>query len=755
MSASTSTTIELPVSGMHCAGCAVSVERACLRVAGVDKAEVNVPAGMVRLTLDASDQSQIALREALTVAIEHAGFTVPKVESTAAPVDHRDQELLDSSAHMLTRIRVAVVAGVPVAVLGMSHGVEVFQTPWAHWTQAILTTPIVVWCAAPITRAGWHALRHGRANMHSLVSIGVWTAYIASMASLIWPDLLAVHGKNHDAHPMPVLFFESAAIITMFVLLGRILEARALRHTTDALRALARLQPNNATVERDGHAVEVEIDALRQGDLVVIRPGERIPVDGIVESGTASIDESSVTGEPLPIDAEVGLRVKSGTLALGGSLRVRATATGAGSTLARIMSLVQEAQGSKARIQHLVDKVAAWFTLVVLIIAVGSGIIWFLVEPTVPAIALSVFVAVLVVACPCALGLATPTAVSVGVGRAARAGILFRGADVFERARSINTVIIDKTGTLTLGRPDVTGMRTFTESISEERLLTLAASAEHDSEHPLAHAVMRAATARGLALPRASQFSSEAGGGVAARVDQHDILVGRSSFLHSRGLSIEDRLTENIPTAASVLWVAVDGSLAGVLFATDTIRPDATRAVLALKNKGMRVIMATGDRADAAVAVARAVGITMVHAEMTPEKKHQLVREMQRSGARVAFAGDGINDAPALAQADLALAMGTGTDAARDSAGVILLREDISVIADTLTIADRTLSTIHWNLIWAFAYNAACLPLAAGVALPHFGILLTPSIAGAAMAFSSVSVVLNSLRLGRMRLDGR
>ena len=741
-------------------------------------AQVNFATATARVELEAGVSADASLRCAVSDAIVDAGFGVVATEDPAvaglssSPAhasthDHRAHELTATIDSLRARFWVAAVLGVPELVLGMSHGAlwpeSIRHTVLPGWIECALTTPIVLWCGWPIARLGLGALAHGRANMHTLVTVGVWTAYAASIVSLVWPGALqaASSAGAPESAAHPPLFFEGAAIITVFVLLGRMLESRALLHTGDAVRALASLMPSSTRIVRGGQETEVPVDHVVVGDIVSLRPGERIPVDGIIDDGFAALDEASLTGEPIPRDVRRGDHARSGGIVRGGALRIQATATGAGSTLAGILNAVREAQGSRAPVERLVDRVAAWFTPAVIVLAVASAAAWWIARPENPAIALVTFVTVLVIACPCALGLATPTAVSVGVGRAARAGVLFRGANVFERARAISVLVVDKTGTLTEGRPDITKITMITMAPGaiplpgagdELSLLALAAAAEERSEHPLGRAVVRAAAARGLAVTTPTEFRSHEGGGVEAVVDGRRVLVGNARFMESKGVA----MSAGAPAtpATTMLWVAIDGSLVGSMTAADRIRGDAPATMAALRRLGVEVVMATGDAAAPAAEVARTLGIHRVFAECTPERKRAIVQELQDGGVAVAFAGDGVNDAPAIAQADLALAIGEGADAARAGAGVVLVRDGISAAADALVIARRTIRTIHANLWWAFAYNAACLPLAAGLSIVLFGTPLPPAVAGAAMAFSSVSVVLNSLRLARLRLPG-
>lgn len=741
---------------MTCGNCALNAERAAKRVAGVVDVSVNFATKRARITtaLDASAAGADDVRGRVAAALAAAGYPV---ESDGANTDgHGVGQGSGHAAPDTARLIAAVSLAIPELVLGMTHGAlwpeDLRHTALPGWVEFALTTPIVLWCAAPIARMGFAAVRHGTANMHTLVTVGVWTAYVASVASLLWPHWLNPAGAGGAEAHAP-LFFEAAAVITAFVLLGRHLESRALHRTGDAIRALAALTPPTARRMRDGAEDDVAIENVRVDDTLLVKPGEQTPVDGVVLKGNAALDESFLTGEPLPRDVGPGDAVRGGAIVRGGALTLRVTATSADSTVAHIVRAVEEAQGSKAPVQRRVDAIAAWFTPTVILIAIGAGLAWWLIRPDAPTIAIVTFVNVLVIACPCALGLATPTAVSVGVGLAARHGILFRGADVFERARAVRVLVMDKTGTLTIGRPELSDIRAFAPDITPERALELAAAVERSSEHPLAGALVRAADAQSLRPLPTEHFEAHAGGGVVGTVDGVVVTVGSAAFLRSRGVDVDETtLGAGNDDGASVLWVATDRSVAAACLVTDMIHGDAPAALAALRALSVEPVMATGDRPGAARKVATLLGIGRVYAEASPERKRAIVQELQAEHTRVAFVGDGVNDAPAIAQADLSMAMGAGTDAAQAGADVILIREGIAAAADAISISRLTLKTIHANLVWAFAYNAACIPLAAGLWLILFNTPFPPALAGAAMAFSSVSVVLNSLRLGRSRV---
>jgi Cu+-exporting ATPase len=657
-------------------------------------------------------------------------------------------ELVD----MTRRFWVGVALSVPVLVLGM--GSELFDVVAdavpgrvSAWLQLALATPVVWWAGWPFFTRGWTSLRTMKLNMFTLIAMGTGVAWLYSVVATIAPGIFPDSFRTMD-DAVPV-YFEAAAVITTLVLLGQVLELRARERTSGAIRALLDLAPKTAHVlAADGTESDVTLDRVQAGDRLRVRPGEQVPVDGVVVDGRSSVDESMVTGESMPVTKTTGDAVIGGTLTAGGSLVVEARAVGRDTMLARIVQMVSDAQRSQAPIQRLVDKVSAWFVPTVIGIAVLAFAVWALVGPD-PRLAhaLVVAVSVLIIACPCALGLATPMSIMVGVGRGAHAGVLIKNAEALERLEKVDTLAVDKTGTLTEGRPTVTRVVPV-EGLSEAELLRLAAAVEQPSEHPLARAIVNGAS--GAALPRVDDFEAPAGKGVSGTVDGRRVAVGSSGFLDALGIAaghLAQRADELRSEGATVVFVAVDGRLAGVLAVADPVKPSTAQALADLREAGIEVVMVTGDNPVTARAIAAQLGIARVEAEVLPDRKAEVVTNLRAEGRVVAFAGDGTNDAPALAAADVGLAMSTGTDVAIESAGVTLLHGELTGITRARRLSQATMGNIRSNLWLAFGYNTAGIPIAAGVLYPAFGWLLSPVIAAAAMALSSVSVITNALRL--------
>lgn len=751
--------VELGIEGMRCAACAAHVQTALARLPGVRDAHVNIATKTASVEFDPNSVAP----PRMALAVRDAGYEAILPTSAAAGsgasaelADQLDAIEQKNERRLRRRFVVSACLSAPVLVLAMSHGaVTWFHTLGAAWVQCILTTIIVAYGGAGFIRSAWRSALRGIANMDVLVTLGVCAAYLYSLASLLLYHSTRSAG-GHAAHNPPHVYFEAAAAIITLVLMGKLLESRATRRTSDAIRRLIRLQPQTARLVTESGEREIEIEQIAVGDTLIARPGEVIAVDGNVESGESDVDESMLTGESAPVLKRAGHPVYAGTMNLTGALVYRASRIGPATTLQNIVRLVREAQSGRTRVSRLVDRISAVFVPVVLAIAVITFLAWlsFGASDSRVTMALTAAVSVLVIACPCALGLATPTAIMVATGRGAERGILIRDGASLETAAHITCVLFDKTGTITVGRPRLSGLHPAGRYTVDE-LLRIAASAERFSEHPIAKAVTSAAAERGLDLPEADSFRAVAGGGVEARVEDRRVVIGNAAFLATRGIPIESAdgfLSGVAETAAdqSLNWIAIDGRPAGVFTIADEIRDGARQAVLALHALGLETWMLTGDRRNVAETTAAAVGIPNVLAEVHPEQKAAKVRELQSHGHVVALVGDGINDAPALAQADVGMAMGGGTDIAVTSASMTLLRNDPAAVVDAIALSRRTLRAIRQNLCWAFAYNVLSIPIAAGALYPLTGWLLSPMVASAAMALSSVSVVLNSLRLRRV-----
>lgn len=670
--------IDLPLAGMTCAACARAIERTLTGTTGVQRAHVNFATATATVEFD-PERARVG---DFIGAIEDLGYSVPENAPAADTEARRYRQ----------RLIVALVFAIPVMALGMMHR--------AVGLQLVLTLPVVLYAGAPFYLAAWSALRHRSANMNTLIALGTGAAFLYS--------LFATLRGSHE------VYFEAAAVIIALILLGRTLEARARGKASEAIRRLIDLQPPTARILRNGAEAEVSLAEVRVSDVVIVRPGERIPVDGAVTDGASAVDESMLTGESLPVDKGPGVSVFAGTMNLSGAFRFEARKVGRATVLRQMIEMVKQAQGSRAPVARLADVVSAWFTLGVLIAAALTFAGWLFAAPF--SVALVNAIAVLIIACPCALGLATPTAILVGTGRGAETGILIKGGEALEMAQKIDTVVLDKTGTLTIGRPQVIALHP-SSGRTETELLLLAASAELYSEHPIAKAIVLAARERGIELHAPTSFSAETGHGVRAVIDGRKVVVGRPG-----------------------ITITVDGAPAGSIEIADRNKPEAAQAVSRLKNMGLDVWLITGDRRAPAESAAHEAGIEHLMAEVLPEGKVAQIRKLQAAGKRVAMAGDGINDAPALAQADLGIAMGTGSDIALEAGQITLMRGDLHGVPNAIELSRRTMRVIRQNLFWAFAYNTIGIPVAA------LG-LLSPMLASAAMALSSLTVVTNSLRL--------
>jgi Cu+-exporting ATPase len=661
-------------------------------------------------------------------------------------------------ADMTRRFWIGAVLSVPPVVLEMGghlvggHGL--IDPTLSNWIQLVFATPVVLWAGWPFFVRGWQSLLTRNLNMFTLIAMGTGVAYVYSLIGTVAPGVFPATFRGHGGAVS--VYFEAAAVITVLVLLGQVLELRAREATSGAIKALLQLAPKTARrVGEDGADHEVEIDQLKVRDKLRVRPGDKVPVDGVVLEGRSALDESMVTGESMPVTKEAGGKVIAGTLNQSGSFVMRADKVGRDTLLSQIVQMVADAQRSRAPIQRLADQVAGWFVPAVIVAAMMAfaAWAWFGPEPRL-AFGMVAAVSVLIIACPCALGLATPMSIMVGVGRGAQAGVLIKNADALERMEKIDTLVVDKTGTLTEGKPKVVAI-VAENGFKDDEILRLAAGVERASEHPLADAIVRAAKERKLDLTNVEEFDSPTGKGVTGKVDGKSIALGSSKFLASIGVETQameaesERLRRD---GATVINIAVDGRLAGLFAIADPVKPSTPEALKALAGDGIKVIMLTGDNRTTANAVARKLGISDVEAEVLPDQKSAVVIKLQQSGRVVAMAGDGVNDAPALASAEVGIAMGTGTDVAMESAGITLLKGDLTGIVRARRLSQATMSNIRQNLFFAFIYNAAGIPIAAGVLYPAFGILLSPIIAAAAMALSSVSVVGNALRLRATRL---
>ena len=665
----------------------------------------------------------------------------------------RDPELID----MTRRFWIALVLTLPVFVLEMGGHLglmPVMASPWSNWISLVLATPVVLWAGAPFFVRGWRSLVTRNLNMFTLIAIGTGMAFLYSVVGTLLPQLFppALRGM----HGAVAVYFEAAAVITVLVLLGQVLELRARERTSGAIRALLGLAPKTARrIAVDGDE-DVAIDAIAVGDLLRVRPGEKIPVDGVVAEGRSSVDESMVTGESMPVSKAEGAHVIGGTVNQGGGLILRADRVGRDTMLARIVDMVARARRSRAPIQRLADRVAGWFVPAVIAAALLAFAAWMVFGPE-PRLtfALVAAVTVLIIACPCALGLATPMSIMVGVGRGAHSGILIRDAEALERLERVDTIVIDKTGTLTEGKPKIVGIIPA-DGFNENQLLRLAASVERGSEHPLAQAILDAARERQLALAEVSDFASSAGKGATGIVDGRAVALGNATLM--TGLRIATVDLDGAAEAAreggaTAIYAAVDGRAAGLIAIADPVKPSAQAALRALRGDSLRMVMLTGDNLTTARAVAAKLGIEEIEAGILPARKSEVVQRLRREGRCVAMVGDGVNDAPALAAADVGIAMGGGTDVAIESAGITLLTGDLAGLVRARRLSAATMRNIRQNLAFAFIYNAAGVPIAAGVLYPVFGILLSPMVGAAAMALSSVSVIGNALRLARTRLD--
>lgn len=753
MSTTTNTEkINLKLRGMSCASCASSIEQAISRVPGVESCNVNFGAEQASIQYNPRQTSI----EDIQAAIQEAGYSAYSLYSLQKQAMVTGEDDPEKAARRLESrdLKLKIIVGgiisllLIVGSLPMMMGLNLpFIPTWLHnpWLQLILTTPVQFWCGYRFYIGAWKAFKRHAATMNTLIALGTSAAYFYSLFATVFPNFFLSQGL------MPEVYYETAAVVITLILLGQWFENRAKGQTSAAIRQLMGLQAQDARVIRNGQEIDLPINEVQIDDTILVRPGEKIPVDGEIISGNSTIDEAMITGESIPVKKEPGDRVIGATINKTGSFKFKATRVGTDTVLAQIVQLVQDAQGSKAPIQRLADRVTAWFVPVVIAIAIATFILWFTIMGNV-SVALITTVGVLIIACPCALGLATPTSVMVGTGKGAENGILIKSAASLELAHKLQTIVLDKTGTITQGKPTVTNYQTvrrFSHD-AELKLLRLVAAVERNSEHPLADAVVRYAQLQGVDLSEAKDFNAIAGSGVQGIVCDHLVQIGTQRWMSELGIktaSLQQQKDTWEAAAKTVVLIAVDGELEGIIGIADAVKPSSVAAVKALRKLNLEVVMLTGDNQKTAEAIARQVGIVRVEAQVRPEQKAAKIGELQQEGKIVAMVGDGINDAPALAQADVGIAIGTGTDIAIAASDITLISGELQGIVTAIELSKATINNIRQNLFFAFIYNILGIPIAAGILFPFFGWLLNPIIAGGAMAFSSVSVVTNALRL--------
>ena len=737
--------IAIPIRGMSCASCVDKIETELRGLPGVTRAQVNFAAEKATVSFIPSIHSPADLRK----AIREIGYEPLEIADTPAAADYEKQARDREIRRLGLKTLIGAVLSVPLLMSMLSEwlpGMPEWLT--SHFAQFLLATPVHFWVGWQFHIGFWKALRHKTADMNTLVSLGTNAGYIYSTVVTFVPGFFVGEGIR------PGVYFETVAILHTLIILGRYFEARAKGRTSEAIKKLMGLQAKTARVVRDGQETDIPIEDVQIGDTIVVRPGEKIPVDGAVLQGSSAVDESMLTGESMPVEKLAGSEVYGGTLNKTGSFRFKATKVGKETALAQIIKLVEAAQGSKPPIQRTADKIAGIFVPIVISVAVLSFGVWYFFGPQ-PALifALANFMAVLLIACPCAIGLAAPTAVMVGIGKGAEHGILFRGAEALQVASKLTTVVLDKTGTLTKGEPSVTDVVTAS-GFHQQDILHYAASAEKGSEHPLGEAIVKRASEEGLEIETADSFNAIPGHGIEAKITGKNLLLGNLKLMRDRDIPLRglDNQAERLADEGKTpMFVAIDGRAAGIIAVADTVKPNSQEAVKALQELGLKVAMITGDNKRTAQAIAKQIGVDRVMAEVLPHDKAEEVKRLQAERKVVAMVGDGINDAPALAQADVGIAIGTGADVAMEASDITLISGDLRGIVTSIALSKRTMRTMKQNFFWAFAYNTVLIPVAAGVLYPFAGILLSPVLAGAAMAFSSVSVVSNSLRLRTFR----
>jgi Cu+-exporting ATPase len=741
--AATDKSVHVTVSGMHCAACVGRVQAALDGAPGVSSAVVNLLTNSATISYDPATVAPQALADRIS-AIGYAA-ELPRVDESVADEQERQEVARDAEYRDYRNKGVAaLIVGLGMMLVPMGSNMDGALAPWI---MLAATTTVMLWAGRHFYARAWTAARHGAADMNTLISIGTGAAYLYSLAATVAPHWFMRGGVAPD------LYYEAVVVIIALILVGNALEARAKGITARALKRLVDLQPATARVKRSGEDINVPVASVMRGDIVIVRPGERIPVDGDILVGRSAVDESMLTGEPMPVDKMPGSKVTGGTVNRTGAFELIATTVGAESTLARIVQMMRDAQATRAPIQRLADRISAIFVPTVLVIALLTFSTWYAFvgsEGLVRAIAASV--AVLIIACPCAMGLAVPTAVMVATGRGAELGILIKGGAALERAAQLTTVVFDKTGTITEGMPAVVHVSVAPSTASRDDVLRIAATIESWSEHPLATAIVAEATRAGVVISKATSFEAIAGQGAIGVADDSAVAVGNAMLMAAWAVDISpltDAASQQSSEGRTVVYVAQKGKLAGLIAIADRIKPSSADAVRRLRAMGLQVVMLTGDQRAAAESIARAAGITEVVAGMLPQGKRDEISRRQQAGEVVAMIGDGINDGPALAQSDVGMAIGTGSGVAVEAADVTLMRSDLGAVADAIELSRATMATMRQNLFWAFAYNAVGIPVAAGVLYPAFGLQLSPIFASAAMALSSVSVVTNSLRLRR------
>lgn len=737
--------LNFSIEGMHCASCAQTIEKAIRKMQGVESVSVNLATESMVVVGTKNMTSQTVTKE-----VEKLGFRAIEQLTESRMLEEKQEKKQAQMKNMWQRFVLSAICTVPLLYLSMGHMIglplpaffDPMQSPIPFAVTQLILTLLVLFIGRSFFIDGYKALFRGHPTMDSLVALGTSAAFVYSF----YATLMIFVGKTHFAMS---LYYESAAVILTFITLGKYFELISKGKTSEAIKKLIDLAPKTAHVLRDGSEIEVPIDEVNLDDIVFVRPGEKIPVDGVIIEGSSTVDESMITGESLPVEKKLGDSVIGASINKNGSFQLQAKKVGQDTTLSQIIKLVEDAQGSKAPIAKIADKISGIFVPIVIALAVVSGLAWYFIGQESWSFALTIMISVLVIACPCALGLATPTAIMVGTGKGAENGVLIKSGDALEMTHKIQTIVLDKTGTITEGKPSVTDI-IVTEGGLENDVLRFAAAAEKNSEHPLGEAIVKAAIAKQLVLPKTKEFKAIPGQGIEVSIEENKFFIGNKKFMDAHSISITELLESSNQLASqgkTPMYVAKKDQLIGIIAVADTIKTYSLVAIKRLQQMGMEVVMLTGDNEQTAQAIAKKVGIHQVFSEVMPEEKSQKVSTLQKEGKKVAMVGDGINDAPALAQADIGIAIGSGTDVAIESADIVLMRSDLRDVVTAIELSKATIKNIKENLFWAFAYNVIGIPVAMGILYLFGGPLLSPMIAGAAMSFSSVSVLLNALRL--------